>query len=71
MKMDIEGAEYQVIDALAASGIRPKQLLVEFHHRWQAIGVARTRQGLATLRALGYSVFAISESGEEYSLILS
>jgi len=39
--MDIEGAEYEVIDDLIASGIRPKQILVEFHHRFKNVGVKK------------------------------
>lgn len=69
LKMDIEGAEYAVIEALSASGIRPKQLLVEFHHRWKEIGPDRTRFAIQSLRKMGYAVFAISDSGEEYSFL--
>lgn len=35
IKMDIEGAEYGVLADLLASGFRPRQILVEFHHRWR------------------------------------
>jgi hypothetical protein len=42
MKMDIEGAEYEVLDGLLSSPIKPTQLLVEFHHRFPGIGLEKT-----------------------------
>lgn len=32
LKIDIEGSEYDVIEDLINSKIRPKELLNEFHH---------------------------------------
>ena len=69
MKMDIEGAEYAVINNLEMSGIRPKQLLVEFHHRFPGVGVRKTKEAVCKLRAMGYRLFCISSRGEEYSFI--
>jgi FkbM family methyltransferase len=69
VKLDVEGSEYGVIDSLVECDARPRQLLVEFHHRWASIGVEKTRAALATLRGMGYEVYAISDSGEEYSLV--
>jgi FkbM family methyltransferase len=69
-KMDIEGAEYQVITDLAASAIRPAQLCIEFHHRFQGVGVQKTRTALEQLRAIGYQLYYVSPSGDEYSFIL-
>jgi FkbM family methyltransferase len=69
LKMDIEGAEYDVIDDIVASGVNVGQLLVEFHHRFTGVGVERTRRAVARLNASGYRIFAVSESGEEYSFI--
>src|SRR5690606_20346293 len=34
LKMDIEGAEYAVLEDIERSGIRPQQVLVELHHRF-------------------------------------
>ena len=42
MKMDIDGAWYEVLDDLPASPIKPTQLLVEFHHRFP--GIASKKQ---------------------------
>lgn len=69
LKMDIEGAEYEVIASLLASGLEVRQLLVEFHHRWPEVGIARTKSALSGLRAAGYRVFSVSASGEEYGLL--
>jgi len=69
MKMDIEGAEYEVLDGLLASPIKPTQLLVEFHHRFPGIGLEKTADVIERLRRAGYKVFAISEIGREISFL--
>jgi FkbM family methyltransferase len=69
LKMDIEGAEYAVIDHLATTGIRPRQFLVEFHHRFSAVGWPRTQASLATLRSCGYRLFWVSDSVEEFGFV--
>ena len=67
LKMDVEGAEYDVISDLMASEVVIKQLLVEFHHRWPNIGVAKTRQAIRKLSDAGFRIFDVSPTGEEYS----
>lgn len=69
LKMDIEGAEYEVIRLLAQGNVRPSQLLVEFHHRFDSVGVEATREGIAILRSVGYLVAAVSKNGNEYTFI--
>ncbi len=69
MKMDIEGAEYEVLDGLLASPIKPTQLLVEFHHRFPGISLDKTADVIERLRAAGYRIFAISEIGREVSFL--
>jgi FkbM family methyltransferase len=69
LKMDIEGAEYRVLKDILDSGIRPSQLLVEFHHRWPEIGIEKTRLAISELNSLGYKIFTISPSGEEYGFL--
>jgi hypothetical protein len=56
------------IDVLENS-IPVTQLRVEFHHRWREIGISRTREAVSALRARGYRIFHISDSGEEYSFL--
>jgi FkbM family methyltransferase len=69
LKMDIEGAEYDVIDDLVNGAIPIRQLCIEFHHRWPEIGVTKTRRAIDGLRASGYRIFYTSETGEEYSFL--
>jgi FkbM family methyltransferase len=70
LKMDIEGAEYAVIDDLLETGVYPTQVLIEFHHRLPGIGARCTARAIRQLRARGYKLFAVSPSGEEYSFVL-
>ncbi len=70
LKMDVEGAEYDILAGLDAAGSLPKQLLVEYHHRFPGIGKQRTADSIAALRALGYRVFGISETGREVCFVL-
>lgn len=73
LKMDIEGAEYAVLDDMLQSGILPDQLLVEFHHGKRRKGrfpVSATRQRVDALISKGYKVFWASQSGRELALAL-
>lgn len=69
LKMDIEGAEYEVLEGLLDSPILPTQLLVEFHHRFVKDGLNRTYELIGKLRNAGYRIFAISEIGREVSFL--
>ncbi len=69
LKMDIEGAEYEVLEGLLDSPVLPTQLLVEFHHRFVADGLQRTYAIIDRLRHAGYRIFAISEIGREVSFL--
>lgn len=69
LKMDIEGAEYGVIQDIVASQARVTQILVEWHHRWRNVGKRRTREAIALLNRGGYRIFNISEAGNEMSFI--
>jgi len=69
LKMDIEGAEYEVVGDLLDSGIAVEQLLIEFHHRWPEVGIARTKNAIDRLNHAGYRIFSVSASGEEYGFL--
>lgn len=69
LKMDIEGAEYQVLEDLLRAKVPIGQLLVEFHHRFPGVGAARTRRAVEALNAAGYRIFAAADSGKEYGFI--
>jgi FkbM family methyltransferase len=70
IKMDIEGAEYDVLVDLLTDSLRPEQILVEFHHRWREVGAARTREALELLHRHGYRIAHVTPSGLEYTLVL-
>ena len=73
LKMDIEGAEYAVLDDMLQSGILPDQLLVEFHHGKRRKGrfpVRATRPRVDALISRGYKVFWASQRGRELALAL-
>ena len=69
LKLDIEGAEYAVLDALLETGPLPRQLCVEFHHGISGVELGATERLLARLRARGYRVFDARETGREFSLV--
>lgn len=69
LKMDIEGAEYEVIDDLIHEEIFPDQILVEFHHRFKQLGIEKTKRSIKLLREAGYRIFYVSPTGEEISFI--
>lgn len=69
LKLDIEGAEYDVIKDISKSGIRPRQILVEFHHRFPGVGIKRTKDAIEGLRFMGYQLFSVSAANEEYCFI--
>ena len=70
IKMDIEGAEYTVLPDLIASGVRPAQILVEFHHRWREATPARTRAMIRLLNEHGYRIADVSPKGRELTFVL-
>lgn len=70
LKLDIEGAEYDVIDGLLRSDLRPIQLLVEFHHRFFDNGLQCTASTIERLREAGYKIMAVrAESGREIGFL--
>ncbi len=69
LRMDIEGAEYAVLDDMLASDFLPAQLLVEFHHRFPEIGLDATRGAVRDLRDAGYRIAAVSDTGREVTFL--
>ena len=49
LKMDIEGAEYGVIEDIIKKSIFPRQILIEFHHRFDPFSIADTKKQFMTL----------------------
>lgn len=71
LKMDVEGAEYEVIRDIQRSDIRPGQILLEFHHRFPGVGIERTLESIEVIRSMGYGMFSVSASREEYCFLLN
>ena len=70
LKMDIEGAEYEVLDNVLSSDIKVDQLLVEFHHnKFRNIKVSDTRRIIGELHKNGFRIFYVSERQREFSFI--
>ncbi len=69
LKMDIEGFEYGVIENILGENLDIRQVLLEFHHGMYGFTNRDTLQTIAALRKSGYLLFAISDSGREYSFI--
>ena len=69
LKMDIEGSEYAVIDNILKEKIDIKQICVEVHHRFEGIGIAKTKELVRKLNENGYYIVAISDTKEEYTFV--
>ena len=69
LKMDIEGSEYAVIDNILKEKIDIKQICVEVHHRFEGIGIAKTKDLVRKLNENGYYIVAISDTKEEYTFV--
>jgi FkbM family methyltransferase len=70
VKLDIEGAEYDVLRSMLASSLMPRQVLVEFHHRFAGIDPADTVTAVRDLRTAGYRLAFISDTGRELTFLL-
>lgn len=70
LKIDIEGAEYDVIPHIASLSPQIDQLLIEFHSRMMPEnGNFMTEESIKILRKAGFKLFHISQRGLEYSFI--
>jgi FkbM family methyltransferase len=72
LKIDIEGAEYDVIssDDFNLLACKIKILCLEFHHRWPLLGQDATRKAISTLNKLGFHcVWRSFETNEEFTFL--
>ena len=69
LKMDIEGAEYAVLEHMMQTGIKPQQILVEYHHFFKDASVKQTRDSVELLKRHGYVIFDIDDRGHNYSFV--
>lgn len=49
LKMDVEGAEYEIIEHIKEKNIQIDQILVEFHSLIIENGVTKTKKAIQTL----------------------
>jgi FkbM family methyltransferase len=66
LKMDIEGAEYQVLEEVLQNNLTIKQILVEFHPSSYA---TQAKKVISKLRKQDYDIYAVSDSFRELSFI--
>jgi len=69
LKLDIEGAEYEVIEDIINSDIEIEQILIEFHHRFPNLGKIKTKEAVKKLNERGYKIFAFATIEPIYSFI--
>jgi FkbM family methyltransferase len=69
LKMDIEGAEYGVIEDIVRTQILVRQLLVEFHHRLSAFGTGDTRRAISLLEDYGMKIAHMCPRMEVFTFI--
>jgi FkbM family methyltransferase len=69
LKMDVEGAEYEVVEDLIRSRPPIRQLLVEFHHRFPTLGAKKTKDAIRLLKNHGFQIFWISPNCQDFALI--
>lgn len=69
LKMDIEGAEYDVLENVLKSQMTIDQILVEFHDRQFDQQAYRSKEIVKKIREAGYEIFAHSSTYEEISFI--
>jgi FkbM family methyltransferase len=69
IKMDIEGFEYEVLNNIMEEGIRPRFILVEFHHTHYGIKRKQTATMVARLREYEYKIYWVSDVGFEYGFV--
>jgi FkbM family methyltransferase len=68
VKMDIEGAEYEVLETLISTKVTIHQLLVEFHDRFYP-GEIKSKRITELLNKNGFEIFGASSNYEEISFI--
>jgi FkbM family methyltransferase len=67
LKLDIEGAEFDVIDSMIADRLDIKIFCVEFHHR-QGLDLKEIQQAIRKLEAAGYYVVS-RRHGLDFSFV--
>ena len=69
LKMDIEGAEYQVLESMLRSRAEINQISIEFHDRFFKDGREKTKRAIQLLSDFGFEIIAVSDSLEEITFL--
>ena len=69
VKMDIEGAEYEVMPSVLMALPNLAQIAVEIHERFVDGGISNTQKMIAQIEQYGFQLAAISDSLEELTFI--
>jgi len=71
LKLDIEGAEYTVLQQAAENGwlAGVTQVLVEFHHYLPGLRADQTREALRLLLNLGFEIAWVGRTNHEYLFV--
>jgi FkbM family methyltransferase len=69
LKIDVEGSEHPILEDVCLKGIPVSQIAVEFHHRFEEIGLSATIRSHKMLLKHGYQLAHISDWAEEFLYI--
>ena len=69
LKVDVEGSEYSILEDVCLRGIHASQIAVEFHHRFEEVGLSATIRSHKMLLRHGYQLAYISDWAEEFLYI--
>jgi Methyltransferase FkbM domain len=69
LELDVEGAEFEAIPDLIASGIEVDQLLVEIHYQFRSRSFRMGLDLIQQLKDYGMQCLYVSERGFEFSFV--
>jgi len=69
LKLDVEGAEFEAIPDLIASGIEVDQLLIEIHYQFRTRSFRMGLELIQQLKDYGMQCLYVSERGFEFSFV--
>ena len=69
LKVDVEGSEYSILEDVCLKQIPISQIAVEFHHRFDEVGLSSTIRAHQMLLSHGYQLAHISDWAEEFLYI--
>ena len=62
LKLDLEGAEYELLSAITEEDVKPfRQIYIEFHHHCTNHSEEETRALVSSICAMGFDVFSLDD----------